>query len=156
MTFNLNHQISRLPLSMGDLKNLKWLDLKDNPLTPAVASVAGPCSNTTECQQCARSIVSYLTYISRTIEDEKKRRTEASAAAPAASSKKESKKKKKKTTPKDEKQNAKEADVQQSASHEDAVDHIAKANGHDKVQRHESCTGGESFIYERRGMCNKC
>lgn len=70
-------QISRLPLSLGNLKNLKWLDLKENPLTPAVASVAGPCSNANECQACARKIVTYLSNVQLTIEEEKQRRINA-------------------------------------------------------------------------------
>lgn len=70
-------QISRLPLSLGNLKNLKWLDLKENPLTPAVASVAGPCSNANECQSCARKIVTYLANVQLTVEEEKQRRINA-------------------------------------------------------------------------------
>ena len=72
-----SNKISRLPLSLGELKNLKWLDLKENPLTPAVASIAGPCSNASECQACARNIVSYLANVKVTIEEEKQRRVTA-------------------------------------------------------------------------------
>ena len=70
-------QISRLPLSLGNLKNLKWLDLKENPLAPAVASVAGPCSNASECQTCARKVVTYLANVQLTVEEEKQRRITA-------------------------------------------------------------------------------
>lgn len=70
-------QISRLPLSLSELKNLRWLDLKENPLTPAVASIAGPCSNLSECQICARNIVNYLSHVKITIEIEKSRRSNA-------------------------------------------------------------------------------
>ncbi|RLU26824.1 hypothetical protein DMN91_000621 [Ooceraea biroi] len=66
--------ISRLPLSLSELKNLRWLDLKENPLTEAVASVAGPCSNMRECQACARNIVTYLSNVKVIIEEEKLRR----------------------------------------------------------------------------------
>ncbi|XP_034952529.1 leucine-rich repeat-containing protein 59 [Chelonus insularis] len=90
-----SNQISRLPLSMAELKNLKWLDLKDNPLTSAVASVAGPCSNSNECKACARNIVSYLIRIKQSIEDEKLKRTTVNNTNEGAV-KKESKKKKKK------------------------------------------------------------
>ena len=72
-----SNRISRLPLSLGELRNLKWLDLKENPLTLAVASVAGPCSNASECQACAKKIVNYLANVKFTIEEEKKRRLEA-------------------------------------------------------------------------------
>lgn len=67
-------QISRLPLSLSELKNLRWLDLKENPLTEAVASVAGPCSNMSECQACAHNIVTYLSNVKLVIEEERLRR----------------------------------------------------------------------------------
>ena len=70
-------QISRLPLSLSELKNLRWLDLKENPLTPAVASIAGPCSDLSECQTCARNVVNYLSQMKITIEIEKSRRLNA-------------------------------------------------------------------------------
>lgn len=70
-----NLQISRLPLSLSELKNLRWLDLKENPLTEAVAMVAGPCSNLNECQACARNIVKYLSTVKLLIEEEKLRRS---------------------------------------------------------------------------------
>ncbi|XP_057333240.1 leucine-rich repeat-containing protein 59-like [Microplitis mediator] len=92
-----SNQISRLPLSLGELKNLKWLDLKDNPLTAAVASVAGPCSNSSDCQACARNIVAYLSQVKQSIEEEKVRRKTAVAEVPV---KKEAKKKKKKNVEK--------------------------------------------------------
>lgn len=56
------------------MKNLKWLDLKENPLTPAVASVAGQCSNNAECLACARNIVAYLSSVRESVEQEKQRR----------------------------------------------------------------------------------
>lgn len=72
MHYNL--QISRLPLSLSELKNLRWLDLKENPLTETVASVAGSCSNISECQACARNIVTYLSTIKLYVEEERLRR----------------------------------------------------------------------------------
>lgn len=96
------NQISRLPLSLSELKNLRWLDLKENPLTLAVASVAGPCSNSSECQTCARNIVAYLSRVKLTIEEEKLRRLNAATADAEANStaKKGAKKKKKKVADK--------------------------------------------------------
>lgn len=73
-TYVLHLQISRLPLSLSELKSLRWLDLKENPLTPAVASVAGPCSNIQECQTCARNVVTYLSNVKLDIEKERLRR----------------------------------------------------------------------------------
>ena len=101
------NQISRLPLSLSELKNLRWLDLKENPLTPAVASVAGPCSNLSECQACARNIVTYLSHVKLTIEEEKLRRLNAiiDTETDTVSTKKTGKKKKKKAADKDNKPN---------------------------------------------------
>ncbi|OAD59582.1 Leucine-rich repeat-containing protein 59 [Eufriesea mexicana] len=102
------NQISRLPLSLSELKNLKWLDLKENPLTSAVASVAGPCSNLSECQTCARNIVTYLSRIKLVIEEEKLRRLNAITVDTETDNvltKKVVKKKKKKLLDKNNKQN---------------------------------------------------
>lgn len=100
---NVCLQISRLPLSLSELKNLRWLDLKENPLTPAVASVAGPCSNLKECQACARNIVAYLSQVKLTIEEEKIRRQNAITGTnkEQTTTKKEGKKKKKRSMEKD-------------------------------------------------------
>lgn len=35
------------------LQNLKWLDLKDNPLDPVLAKVAGDCLDEKQCKQAA-------------------------------------------------------------------------------------------------------
>ncbi|CAK9798293.1 Leucine-rich repeat-containing protein 59 [Anthophora quadrimaculata] len=102
------NKISRLPLSLSELKNLRWLDLKENPLTPAVATVAGPCSDSSECQRCARDIVKYLSVLKLIIEEERLRRLNAIADADTdttVSSKKGGKKKKKKVVDKNNKQN---------------------------------------------------
>lgn len=72
-------QISRLPLSLSELKNLRWLDLKENPLTPSVSSIAGPCSNAEECKNCARNVVEYLNNVKRSVEEEKLRRLNANS-----------------------------------------------------------------------------
>ncbi|CAK9802527.1 Leucine-rich repeat-containing protein 59 [Anthophora plagiata] len=87
------NKISRLPLSLSELKNLRWLDLKENPLTPAVATVAGPCSDSSECQRCARNIVK-LNAIADADTDT------------TVSSKKGGKKKKKKLVDKNSRQNS--------------------------------------------------
>lgn len=102
------NQISRLPLSLSELKNLRWLDLKENPLTPAVASVAGLCSNLSECQACARNVVMYLSQVKLSIEAEKSRRLNAVTSAENDSSlpKKVGKKKKKKQAGKDNAENS--------------------------------------------------
>lgn len=104
------------------------MDLKENPLTPAVASVAGPCSNLSECQACARNIVNYLSNVKLSIEEMRKSNStagndkdkrkinlscyftlmtflfSADTEKDTVQSKKEGKKKKKKTVEKDIKQ----------------------------------------------------
>lgn len=57
------NKLQYLPLSFGNLKALKWLDLKDNPLVSAVAKVAGPCVDSSECQKCAKDVVSFYTKV---------------------------------------------------------------------------------------------
>lgn len=111
------NQISRLPLSLSELKSLRWLDLKENPLTPAVASVAGPCSNLSECQACARNIVTYLSSVKLTIEEEKLRRLNAitDMETGTVSIKKGGRKKKKKILDKNNKQNLDENGSNQSS-----------------------------------------
>lgn len=117
------NQISRLPLSLSELKNLRWLDLKENPLTPAVASVAGLCSNLSECQACARNVVTYLSQVKLSIEAEKFRRLNAVTNAENDSSlpKKVSKKKKKKLAEKDNADNSDKSE-HQSLSNESQVE----------------------------------
>ncbi|KAF5277099.1 hypothetical protein FQA39_LY06337 [Lamprigera yunnana] len=70
------NQLQHLPLSFSKLKALRWLDLKDNPLMPAILSVAGPCLETKQCQNCARSIVSFYTKLNNKVEYEKSVREE--------------------------------------------------------------------------------
>lgn len=134
-----SNRISRLPLSLGNLKNLKWLDLKENPLTPAVASVAGPCSSASECQTCARKIVTYLANLKLTVEEEKQRRINAISETEkiAASNKKEVKKKKK---------NAEKAKVKENAEKSRLFDQVSnqteKNNGKlSKIGGSEKTTG---------------
>lgn len=37
-------------------QNLKWLDLKDNPLEPNLAKAAGDCLDERQCKQCASMV----------------------------------------------------------------------------------------------------
>lgn len=132
------NKISRLPLSLSELKNLRWLDLKENPLTPAVASVAGPCSNMQECQACARNIVTYLSNVKLDIEKERLRRLNnvADEAEKEVPVKKENKKKKKKNAEKGDKTNGKKIDSQMENKDHDArltklvFDNMCKSKAH--------------------------
>ena len=38
------------------LQNLKWLDLKDNPLETELAKAAGDCLDEKQCKQCASKV----------------------------------------------------------------------------------------------------
>lgn len=73
-----NNRLEHLPLGFSKLKNLRYiylrtysvvlfknfcyfsryLDLKGNPLTPALAKIVGPCLTTKDCQNAARTTVS--------------------------------------------------------------------------------------------------
>lgn len=53
------------PLCRSFLQNLKWLDLKDNPLDPVLAKVAGDCLDEKQCKQAAvrvRNLLALLFY----------------------------------------------------------------------------------------------
>jgi hypothetical protein len=47
-------------VSFASLKNLKWLDLKNNPLVPAVQQAAGPCITASDCAMCAKKVTKGL------------------------------------------------------------------------------------------------
>lgn len=44
------------------LQNLKWLDLKDNPLDPVLAKVAGDCLDEKQCKQAAVKVRSLVLF----------------------------------------------------------------------------------------------
>lgn len=45
------------------LQNLKWLDLKDNPLDPVLAKVAGDCLDEKQCKQAAVKVRNLLLFL---------------------------------------------------------------------------------------------
>lgn len=49
-------------LCCASLQNLKWLDLKDNPLDPVLAKVAGDCLDENQCKQAAVKVRSLLLF----------------------------------------------------------------------------------------------
>jgi Leucine-rich repeat (LRR) protein len=51
-----SNRLDKLPVSFASLKNLKWLDLKNNPLVPALQQAAGPCITATDCAMCAKKV----------------------------------------------------------------------------------------------------
>ncbi|KZC04709.1 Leucine-rich repeat-containing protein 59 [Dufourea novaeangliae] len=147
------NQISRLPLSFSELKNLRWLDLKENPLAPAVASVAGPCSNLSECQACARNIVAHLSLIKLTVEEEKLRRlnTVSNNTTDNLLPKKAGKKKKKKTTGKDSKENLEKSEPispsDEPQVERDTVEISANVQNHRTTGEKRALTKGNFFRY---------
>lgn len=56
----LNNFFQELPLSFGNLSNLKWLDLKDNPLQNDISKVCGDCSDDKGCRAAATDVVQYM------------------------------------------------------------------------------------------------
>lgn len=70
-------QLTHLPLSFCHLKALRWLDLKNNPLVPMLAEIAGPCGDMQQCQQCARNVVATLTQTAIKVEEDRKKLLEA-------------------------------------------------------------------------------
>ena len=57
-----SNQLTTIPVSFFQLKQLKWLDVKHNPLEEEIVAVAGPCTDDSECRQCARQ-VQFITQI---------------------------------------------------------------------------------------------
>lgn len=55
------------------MKNLKWLDLKDNPLVPALQEIAGPCLDSAQCQNCAKRVVQVLGDAQKRVDQEQEK-----------------------------------------------------------------------------------
>lgn len=64
------NKLQYLPLSFYKLKDLKWLDLNNNPLVPSVAEVAGQCSDSKQCQDCAKRVVSFFSKLQQQVQTE--------------------------------------------------------------------------------------
>lgn len=52
--------MEELPLSFGDLRSLKWLDMKGNPLEADLAKAAGECQDEKECKVAAVRVVRFM------------------------------------------------------------------------------------------------
>ena len=47
-------------MGLFHLKNLEWLDVKDNPLEEPIKSIAGDCLDAKQCRACAKKVcISY-------------------------------------------------------------------------------------------------
>ena len=74
-TFHVN-RLEKLPVSFAQLKHLKWLDLKDNPLCPALKQAAGDCITPNDCALCAKKVVALLQSMESQLQRERQRRME--------------------------------------------------------------------------------
>ena len=61
-------------VTFGQLKSLRVLDLKNNPLIPAVQKAAGPCITSADCQQCAKKVVALYQSMQSQLERERQKR----------------------------------------------------------------------------------
>uniref|UniRef100_A0A8V1AED4 Leucine-rich repeat-containing protein 59 n=1 Tax=Gallus gallus TaxID=9031 RepID=A0A8V1AED4_CHICK len=82
----LNNRLVTLPVSFAQLKpplhhpflqNLKWLDLKDNPLDPVLAKVAGDCLDEKQCKQAAVRVLQHMKVIQSEQDRERQRKLQA-------------------------------------------------------------------------------
>ena len=69
-------RLEKLPVSFAQLKHLKWLDLKDNPLCPALKQAAGDCITPNDCALCAKKVVALLQSMESQLQRERQRRFE--------------------------------------------------------------------------------
>ncbi|XP_074778366.1 leucine-rich repeat-containing protein 59 isoform X1 [Athene noctua] len=65
------------PLYRSFLQNLKWLDLKDNPLDPVLAKVAGDCLDEKQCKQAAVKVLQHMKAIQSEQDRQRQRKLQA-------------------------------------------------------------------------------
>uniref|UniRef100_A0A8B9NR99 Leucine-rich repeat protein SHOC-2 n=1 Tax=Apteryx owenii TaxID=8824 RepID=A0A8B9NR99_APTOW len=65
------------PFYRSFLQNLKWLDLKDNPLDPVLAKVAGDCLDEKQCKQAAVKVLQHMRAIQSEQDRERQRKLQA-------------------------------------------------------------------------------
>uniref|UniRef100_A0A8C7EAV7 Leucine rich repeat containing 59 n=1 Tax=Nothoprocta perdicaria TaxID=30464 RepID=A0A8C7EAV7_NOTPE len=65
------------PACRSFLQNLKWLDLKDNPLDPVLAKVAGDCLDEKQCKQAAVRVLQHMRAIQSEQDRERQRKLQA-------------------------------------------------------------------------------
>ena len=69
-------QLQRLPVSFHQLKELRWLDLKNNPLVSALAEAAGDCLDQKGCQEAAKMVVIGMTVVHAKLEKKRLKKLE--------------------------------------------------------------------------------
>lgn len=74
-------------MTFGKMNKLRYLDLKGNPLQPALLKVVGPCLTTKDCLDAAKRIVPFMSDLEvefraeqKKKEEEEQRRKESEAA----------------------------------------------------------------------------
>ncbi|CAF87542.1 unnamed protein product, partial [Tetraodon nigroviridis] len=55
--------VLQIDSGLSRLQNLRWLDLKDNPLEPDLARAAGDCLDEKQCKQCASRVLQHMRLI---------------------------------------------------------------------------------------------
>ena len=71
-----NNQLEYLPVTFGHLSKLKYLDLKANPLNPALQKIIGPCITGKDCQNAAKNVVPYHIDLEKKMLYEKRKKAE--------------------------------------------------------------------------------
>lgn len=55
------NKLKTLPESFGDLSLLRWLDVRNNPLSAAIIKEAGDCLDDKQCKLCAQRVGELVT-----------------------------------------------------------------------------------------------
>lgn len=63
-------------MSFGKLTKLKYVDLKGNPLQPALQKIIGPCLSNRDCMDAAKRVVPYYADLEKKLEVEKRKKAE--------------------------------------------------------------------------------
>ena len=66
--------MEELPVSCSQLKSLKWLDVKGNPLRSDFKKAAGDCLNFKECEAAARNIIVFLKQLQSAMERQRQKK----------------------------------------------------------------------------------
>jgi hypothetical protein len=83
-----NNKLVHLPLSFGSLKKLRYLDLKGNPLVPALQNVVGSCLTNKECTDASKKTVAFMADLDVQLKEEKRKEEEKKRSREAAEAEK--------------------------------------------------------------------
>merc|ERR1712096_509355 len=68
------NNLKMLPVGMAKMSQLRWLDVKGNPLNTSIASVAGDCLDDAGCRKCAKSVVEAMKGVQAELEEVKQKK----------------------------------------------------------------------------------